>query len=423
MFIYTVRPGDTLGTISARFGVSPLRVAADNLISQPSRLAVGQSLIIMADSVRYTIRQGQTLYSLAQEYGVPLDALIAANPELNPFELSPGDRVTIPLGTNVQKRPIYVNGFAYPTINTNSLNCVLPFLSFISPFGYSVTAHGDLIIPDDGDIIYRALRSAVMPLMVVTNIYNGQFSSDTMSEILHDNEARQNLINGILHEAQRKGYYGVLMDIEYIPPADRQSYNSFLRQLTDRLHDQGFIVMSALAPKISANQQGLLYEAHDYAFQGRTVDFVIIMTYEWGYLYGPPMAVSPIDGVRSVLDYAVSEIPPEKLMMSLPNYGYDWTLPYQQGTPAATIALSAATELAVAQGAEIRFDERSATPYFNYTSGGREHVVWFDDPRSLTEKLKLIDEYGLAGVSYWTVNRCYLPNWLALQSMYEIIKL
>ena len=86
-------------------------------------------------------------------------------------------------------------------------------------------------------------------------------------------------------EVTSKRYYGVNMDIEYIAPEDRERYNAFLQRLADLLHEQGYIVVTALAPKISADQRGVLYEAHDYAAQGRIADYVIIMTYEWGYTY------------------------------------------------------------------------------------------------------------------------------------------
>lgn len=125
-----------------------------------------------------------------------------------------------------------------------------------------------------------------------------------------------------------------------------------------------------------------------------------------------------------MLDYAVTEIPPEKLLMSLPNYAYDWTLPYTRGTPAESIGLTAAIELAQKYNVEIIFDEASQTPYFNYTaSDGTPHIVWFDDPRSIAAKLSLVNEYGLSGVSWWTVNRCYIPAWLIMQEMFEIEKI
>lgn len=123
-----------------------------------------------------------------------------------------------------------------------------------------------------------------------------------------------------------------------------------------------------------------------------------------------------------MLDYAVTEIPPEKILMGMPNYGYDWTLPYMRGTAAQSIGLAQAEELAVRTGSEIQYDELAQTPYFNYTENGTRHVVWFDDPRSITAKLGLINEYGLAGASWWTVNRCYVPNWLIAQNLFNIVK-
>lgn len=423
MLIYTVKPGNTLAGISRRYGLSPLRIAADNGLSDMSRLVPGQNLLINVVSVRYILDEGQTLFSISQEYGVPLDELIKANPGLNPLNLRPGDTVMIPVARREKRRPILVNGYAYPSINTNSLNCVLPFLTFLSPFSYKLTPTAELVPPDDGDLIFRAQRSAVMPIMVVTNIFDEGFSTEALSGVLASEELQERLIGNILSELTGKNYYGVNMDIEYIAPDDRERYNAFLERLTECLHNEGFIVMSALAPKISADQPGVLYEAHDYAEQGRIVDYVIIMTYEWGYTYGPPLAVSPINEVRRVLDYAVTEIPPEKILMGMPNYGYDWTLPFMRGTPAQSVSLTQAVDLALRYGVEIQFDEQAQTPYFYYTDNGTQHVVWFDDPRSIDAKLQLIDDYRLAGASWWTVNRCYVPNWLVLQNMYETVKL
>lgn len=285
MLIYTVRPGDTLAEISRRFGLPPNRIAADNMLANPAVLVPGQNLLINTNTVRYILPEGQTLFSISQEYEVPLEELIAANPDLNPLNLRPGETVNIPVSQPVSRRPILVNGYAYPSINTNTLNCVLPFLTFLSPFSYSLTPQAELVPPDDSDLIFRAERSAVMPLMVVTNIFDEGFSTENLSGILASEELQERLIGNILAELSAKRYYGVNMDIEYIAPEDREIYNAFLERLAQRLHEEGYILVTALAPKISADQPGVLYEAHDYAAQGRIADYVILMTYEWGYTY------------------------------------------------------------------------------------------------------------------------------------------
>ncbi|MBD5130900.1 MAG: LysM peptidoglycan-binding domain-containing protein [Ruminococcaceae bacterium] len=423
MFIYTVQSGDNLNLLSRRFGIPANRIAADNALRYPNDLVVGQSLVIMSDTMRYTLQEGQTLYSVSQEFGVPLEVLIEANPNVNPISLRAGEVINIPMKSDISRRPAVVNGYAYPNITEYALNCALPFMTFLSPFSYSVTPLGELIAPAADDLIYRAVRSAVMPLMVVTNIYDGSFSTEVLSQILADSESRERLISSIFYELDAKGYYGLNLDMEYISPDDREVYNAFLTEISGRLHEAGYILVTAVAPKYRADQQGILYESHDYRVQGEAADYVVIMTYEWGYTYSSPMSVQPIEEVRKVLSYAVSEIPSEKILMGMPNYGYDWTLPYTRGTAARSIGFIAATDLAVRNNAEIHFDEKSQTPYFNYTENGTRHVVWFDDPRSIDAKLGLIEEFDLAGASWWTVNRCYVPNWLIVQNRFEVVKL
>ncbi len=286
MFIYTVNPGDNLNNLSRRFGIPANRIAADNALRYPNNLVVGQSLVIMSDSMRYTLREGQTLYSISQEFRVPLETLLEANPNVNPISLQPGEIINIPMESRSGRRPAIVNGYAYPNITEFALNCALPFMTFLSPFSYSITPLGELIAPAADDLIYRATRSAVMPLMVVTNIYDGSFSTEVLSQILADGEARERLIASIFYELGDKGYYGLNLDMEYISPDDRESYNAFLMEISERLHEAGYILVTAVAPKYRADQQGILYESHDYRVQGEAADYVVIMTYEWGYTFG-----------------------------------------------------------------------------------------------------------------------------------------
>lgn len=143
----------------------------------------------------------------------------------------------------------------------------------------------------------------------------------------------------------------------------------------------------------------------------------------WRYTYGPPMAVSPINKVREVLDYAVSKIPSEKISMGIPNYGYDWTLPFVQGESAArSINNVEAIQIAVMNNAEIEFDPASQTPFFHYWKDGVEHVVWFEDVRSLKAKFNLVEEYDLQGIGYWQIMHLFRANWFLLADTFWILK-
>ncbi len=304
MFIYTVKAGDTIAQLSLRFGVPINQIAADNALANPNNLSIGQSLVISSDSIRYVVKEGQTLFSLSQEFEVPLDELIAANPYANPISLQVGQVVSVPQTDDTPRRPAVLNGYAYPSITDYALECAFPFLTFLSPFSYSITPSGDIIAPDVDEIITASRNNGVMPLMTVTNIFEGTFSTEVLSQILADPEASERLVSSILSEVESKNYYGVNLDMEYISPEDRESYNSLLRSISERLHDNGYILVTAVAPKYRADQQGILYESHDYAEQGRWADFVVIMTYEWGTTRYIQNAIILIALLRKAREYS-----------------------------------------------------------------------------------------------------------------------
>ena len=136
------------------------------------------------------------------------------------------------------------------------------------------------------------------------------------------------------------------------------------------------------------------------------------------------MAVAPINKVRQVVEYAVTQIPRDKIDLGIPNYGYDWPLPYIQGeTAATTIGNIEAVEIAAANGAQIQFDETAQSPYFNYRADGVWHEVWFEDVRSMDAKFSLLEEFGLRGAGYWQIMRLFLANWVLLENRFNIIEI
>ena len=136
------------------------------------------------------------------------------------------------------------------------------------------------------------------------------------------------------------------------------------------------------------------------------------------------MAVAPIESVRRVLDYAVTEIPREKIFMGFPNYAYDWSLPYNAGASrAVVISNEYAPELAVQKGAEIRFDQQAQTPYFSYLAeSGVTHEVWFEDARSSLAKFRLAADNRLQGVGMWSLMRDAPQTYLVLHGAFGIEK-
>lgn len=423
MSLYTVKSGDSLYSIAGAYGSVPALIAEWNGLLPPYPLAVGQSLLILSPVQTHTVMRGDTVFSVCSRYGITQNDLFRKNPSLcgGYVPLSVGQTLVIEFAEKPDDE-MFSYAYAYTFIEERILRQTLPYLSALAPFTYGFTSDGTLLSLPDSKLLSACNDYGTMPLMHLSTLTeNGGFSNELASELFASEEAQNNLISEIIAEMTEKGYGGLDIDFEFVFAYDAESYADFIAKARAVLAPYGYTVYAALAPKTSASQPGLLYEGHLYDKIGAAADKVFLMTYEWGYTYGPPMAVAPINAVRRVLDYAVTEIPPEKIIMGIPNYGYDWTLPYKSGeTRAKLISNEEAVRIAIQNNAEIRFDETAQSPYFNYYSGDAQHEVWFEDPRSIEAKLSLPKEYGFFGVGYWNAMRPFNSNWLILSQIYGV---
>ncbi|MBE6564846.1 MAG: LysM peptidoglycan-binding domain-containing protein [Ruminococcaceae bacterium] len=429
MTIHRVQRGETVYSIAERYGVSADALISDNELSDPSRLAVGQTLVILFPDVVHTVTEGETLTEVASRYGVDVNTLLRNNTSLDGLSLIyPGQ--TLVISYRGEKRgSLSTNGYAYPFADRAVLRKTMPFLAYFTPFTYGFRPDGTLLNDgliykneDERPLIAIAKAYGTKPLMHVSTLdESGTFSSSLAVELLQNAEASARLSDGIVANMTALGYDGVDVDFEYLPVEARDLYTAFLADLRRKCNEAGGILVTALAPKTSSDQRGLLYEGHDYGGIGAASDFVLLMTYEWGYTYGPPLAVAPIRNVERVVDYALTEIPAEKIYMGIPNYGYDFSLPYVKGeSKARSLSNVEAVNLAVETGSEIVFDEQSASPFFRYTRDGIEHEVWFEDAESIERKLALAFAKGLYGCSWWNVMKYFPQNWLVLNALYNI---
>lgn len=376
----------------------------------------------------YIVKQGDTVDSISQNTGISVEKLIFDNQIAYPYALAIGQALLIlQEGEETGTEETVANGYAYPFIEQELLEDTLPFLSEISIFSYGFNPQGYLIFPQISDerILIPAREAGVPAILTLTPFdENGNFNNNYIHILVNNEEVSDRLINELVFVMNQKGYEGLDIDFEFILPEDRVPFAEFVRKMTEAMNANGFTVSVALAPKTSSDQKGLLYEGKDYRLLGEAANSVLLMTYEWGYTYGPPMAVAPIPNVRAVLDYAITEIPVEKISMGIPNYGYDWPLPYERGVTAArTIGNMEAIQIAITYNAVIQYDETSKAPYFQYKDENSiEHEVWFEDVRSILAKFELIKEYGFRGCGYWQLMRPFKANWLLLNQQFQIVR-
>ena len=469
MLIHVVRPGESLWQIAAKYRVTSSSISTINELPNPNQLVIGQALVIPTEDIVYTVRSGDTLWKIAQTYKTSVEVIAQANRIVNPNNIYPGLVLTIPAprhrvqpGENlsgiaqrygvslqnlikvnniedpnliypgtilvipIKTRPsMNVNGYIYllgdeavPIIRENGKH-----LTYLSPFAYRIREDGDLEPIKDDPAIATAIEEAAVPMMSITNFTSTELGENLASQVLNSTEIKNRLINNILRIMKQKKYQGLNIDFENVLPKDRVAYNQFLQLAVDRLHPEGFFVSTALAPKTGPEQAGLLYEAHDYEAHGRIADFVVLMTYEWGYRRGQPQAISPLNQIKRVLDYAVSVMPRNKIYFGFQIYARDWRLPHVTGQEAETFSNQEAVARAVRYGAIIQYNTVAQSPYFRYRDeDGIEHEVWFEDARSAQAKFDTVKSYNLGGISYWALGYPFPQNWVLLEDNFTINK-
>ena len=423
MIFHEVKAGDTLSSIARNYNTTVTALVLYNGIPNPDNLAVGQCIVIVYPETVHTVTAGETLFTIANRYGVSLNVLYRNNPQFsgNLPVLYPGERIVIKLYGDITGS-YETGGYTYTDTPISLIDSSMPFMNYLMPFTYGFDAAGNLTELTDEIFIITAKKYGRKPFLHLSTLMpDGYFSDEAASIVLPDRALREKLIDNTLSVMLRKGYEGLDIDFEFLGEKNAENYVRFISEAREKLSGYGYEVFTALAPKTSDDQKGVLYEGHLYREIGEASDAVLLMTYEWGYTAGPPLPVSPIQSVRRVLDYAVTRIPREKIFVGMSNYGYDWALPYVKGeTRARSLSTDEALILASENRAEIKYDAYSASPYFNYTKDNTIHEVWFEDARSIGSRLSLIPEYGFRGCLYWNLSRRNVQNLLMINLLDDV---
>lgn len=373
MEIYTTRPGDTIPSLARRFGTSERELAFVNNLGNPKRLTAGLALIIPSP-------QGAPTVTVESGACIPPD--------------TPG----------------------------SALSELLPSLGFFCTYARRVLPDGHLTPLDSGRLTALAKQYAAAPLLAVSNADGqGAYSAAAAHAVLSVPAAAETFLKEISAAISAEGLRGLYLEFMYLYPFDREAYNSLLRRLAERLHAMGAYLITALAPKEAGSTESLMCAAHDYACHGEYADRSVLLGCDWGHAFSAPQAVAPSDRIRRALDYSAASLPTGKLLLGLPAQGYRWDLPWRQGDAAAPVFHAAAANLAVSTGSEVKFDRAFQSPYFIYAAPtGQRRAVWFEDVRSILSKLRLMEEYSLAGIFFINGGRVSRPILRLLQSRYTV---
>jgi spore germination protein len=419
LILHKVRPEDTISSIAEQYNIPIHILLQENDLSQNSVLNEGEIITITYPTQTYKVKEGDTLSDIALANGVSVIELLRNNPFLS-------DRVDLIIGEELiisydnKNKKIRVNGMTFSFINLQVLKKTLPFLTYITVMGYKVDVNGYLSDVNDIDIIQMALSYSVVPLMLISTLDETGHGSYDISHSLFTNPSLQKtLVDNIIVTLDMKGYYGAVFGFQFVLREDQQNYMDFIEYATRRIHDAGYLSWEVLIPTVF----GYIQEAPNFTEINQAVDGIILLSYQWSTNYIPNAYQTTYTYIKDYLDTVLTMVSPEKIYLGLTRIAYDWELPYVEGESfVSSLTDPRALRLAGQYGSEILFDETTQMSYFMYNEDGTEHMVWFSDIRNTNAILNLVNDYGLGGISVWTI-MYFSRIWLSINSQYDIEKL
>jgi len=276
-----------------------------------------------------------------------------------------------------------------------------PSLNEVATDTFGVDDQGNI----SGDAPKAALKVAhsksMLTLATVSNFGKSDFSPHIAHLVLTNPRARSRAIGSMLRVVKESGYSGVNLDFEAIPRKDRAAFNSFVRRVSQRMHAAGYLNMVSIPAELRDDPYDSWTGAFDFKALGKAVDVFQLMTYDENGPWGPAGPVAGLDWVEACVKYAVSVVPPGKISLGIPAYGYDWSLTAGTGVQVHWKDIPA---LIARTGATPQWDTATSSPYFSYqTEGGANHIVWYEDATSIPLKSALAVSYNLGGVSVFAL--------------------
>jgi spore germination protein len=428
MELYVVQQGDSIYTIAERFGITVDRLVNDNGLAYPYNLVIGQAIVIAYPKQTHIVQEGETLQSIANAYSVSEMQILRNNSFIfDRGTLMTGETLVISYNTIMS---ITTNGFTYPYVRKETLIKVLPNLTYLTIFNYSISEGGEVEeYYDDSDVVNTAKEYGVIPLLLAGTLSpQGEPNIKIAYDVLLTEEYQDRSINQFVDIMKQKGYLGMNIVINFLDESNQSLYLNYAQRISERLQQEGLLFFVTNNYGTQESNGSISVEEIDYSKFSMFVNGLIFLKFVWGTNFGPPNPVSSIENLRAITEYATSITSADKIAIGKPVLAYDWQLPYvPDRSYASSMSIDSALYLAYEAGAIIQFDEVSQTPYFYYNQiyfgAPVQHIVWFIDARSIDALNNLIQEYSLNGSGIWNIMIYYPQLWTAINAKFDIIKL
>ena len=244
-----------------------------------------------------------------------------------------------------------------------------------------------------------------LPIMGLVNNYDGvEWRIKEMAQMLASPAARQNLAREIAEYAAESHEAGIVVDFEEVPDASQAHFRQFIAALAPALHSAGLKLMIALPARD---------DAYDYEFFGKECDAIVVMNYDQHWLTSPPGPIAAQDWFVENLRQIIDVVPPQKIIVGIANYAYDWPVaPEKNNEAAAEYSIQEALLHVEESDTDVEFDSNSLNPHYSYYDEHNHlHQVWMLDAVTAYNELRASERLGVQGTALWRLGSSDTSLW------------
>ncbi|HTQ15240.1 MAG TPA: glycosyltransferase [Rhizomicrobium sp.] len=292
-----------------------------------------------------------------------------------------------------QGRPLAIAFFpSWDVLAPDSLKAALPALDWVMPTWFNLAGPNLDLRDSFNPAIYGYIRRNKPSVAIVPTIQNaagGKWDGPGLAKLLADPARRHGLEAQLVQLVGSHKLQGVTVDFETLPNSAHPNLGLFLRELTASFRPRGWIVVCAAE-----------FDDDDWPFAqyAKLVDYTVLMAYDEHYLTSAPGSIAGESWYEDLLDKRMRVLPPNRTLIALGSYGYDWA----GHDPADPVAYQEAIVAANDAGAQVVFDDATNNPHFSYLDDDNtRHEVWFLDGVTAFNEIHAADPYRPAGYAIW----------------------
>ncbi len=267
-------------------------------------------------------------------------------------------------------------------------------INTISPTWFSIADNsGNITSLASADYVNQAHS---MGMEVWALIDNFSTEVDTLA-VLSDTQARANIINQLMSQADAVGLDGINVDFESITEEQGPHYVQFIREISIACKNRGLVLSID-------NPVPMPYSTHyNRREQGIVADYVINMGYDEHHSGDTEAgSVASLGFVRQSIEDTLQEVPAEKVINAIPFYTRLWKEPYGGGNlTSEVLGMDGASSFISENGMDVYWDSEAGQNVAMLDGEDGLYSIWVEDEQSIEEKMKLVQEYQLAGVAAW----------------------